>query len=173
MAAQPDVNAKRLVIHGVSRGGEAALLVGATFPHLVSGVIAEVPSSNVGCGYPDCSQPAWTFGGKPVPFTRELGVTPPTDDPRAEIAVERITGRVLLSCAELDQIWPSCAYAKSIVARRVKNRLLATLRDCAACDHTGDLVPGEAFVDTSEHGMADRDEAVPFFTATLAVLASA
>jgi len=175
MAAQPDIDAKHLFIHGTSRGGEAALLIGATFHHLVSGVIAVVPSSNVGCGYPDCSQPAWTLGGKPVPFTRVSGVTPPIDDPRAEIAVERITGPVLLSCGEQDQIWPSCTYAKAVVARRAAHHLPTALRDCAACDHDtgGGTVPGEAWSDPSEHAQAGRNDAVPFFTATLALLSNA
>lgn len=174
MAAQPDVDGKHLIIDGASRGGEAALLIGTTFPNLVGGVIAAVPSSNVVCGYPLCSEPAWTLGGKPVPFTRESGVIPPNDDPRAEIAVERIRGPVLLSCGELDQIWPSCTYAKAVVSRRSMHHLPTTLRDCAACDHfTGHTAPGEAFANHPEHAKADRDEAVPFFTATLALLAHA
>lgn len=174
LATQPDVDSKHVVIHGASRGGEAALLVGSTFPDLVGGVIAAVPSSNAVCGYPRCSQPAWTLGGKPVPFTRESGVTPPTDDPRAEIAVERIRGPVLLSCGELDQVWPSCTYAKAVVARRARHGLTTALRDCAGCDHfTGGTVPGEAVAHPSVHAKADRDEAGPFFTATLALLAEA
>ena len=51
----------------MSRGSEAALLLGAYFPQLVNGVIAGVPSSVVNPGWPDTSQPAWTLGGRPLP----------------------------------------------------------------------------------------------------------
>jgi fermentation-respiration switch protein FrsA (DUF1100 family) len=47
LRAQPGVDPDHVLIAGDSRGGEAALLLGAHFPRLVNGVIAGVPSSVV------------------------------------------------------------------------------------------------------------------------------
>jgi hypothetical protein len=68
LARQPGVDPDRMVVDGVSRGSEAALLLGVTYPELVHAVIAKVPSSAVFSGLPDVNQPAWTRQGTPVPF---------------------------------------------------------------------------------------------------------
>jgi acetyl esterase/lipase len=47
LRAQPGMDPDHVLIAGDSRGGEAALLLGAHFPRLVNGVIAGVPSSVV------------------------------------------------------------------------------------------------------------------------------
>src|SRR5689334_23277300 len=44
---RPDVDPARVVTIGASRGGEASLLVAATYPDLVHGAIGLVPSANV------------------------------------------------------------------------------------------------------------------------------
>lgn len=63
-----------VAVSGQSRGGELALLLGATFPDLVSAVIAYVPGAMVhgaqGAGDPNrggWKGPTWTGGGKPLP----------------------------------------------------------------------------------------------------------
>lgn len=64
----------RVTVSGQSRGGELALLLGATFPDLVSAVIAYVPGAVVH-GAQGAGDPArggwhgvtWTRGGKPLP----------------------------------------------------------------------------------------------------------
>jgi dienelactone hydrolase len=117
LRAQPHVDPKRIVALGVSRGSEAALLLGAYYPQLVHAAIAIVPASVAVCSYPSCDGPAWTFGGKAVPYTRQLGAVYPTDNPAAVIPVEGIRGPVLLECAGNDQIWPSCPYAAAIMRR--------------------------------------------------------
>ena len=49
---------------GVSRGSEAAQLLGAYYPSLVSAVVASVPSGTcLSVDIPDCSLPAWTLNG--------------------------------------------------------------------------------------------------------------
>lgn len=77
----------KVVLHGRSRGGEAALLVGAHYPKMLSGIIAEVPSSHawgdrangIWTQYlelqPDPTQEigSWTFDGQDVPFVRMNG----------------------------------------------------------------------------------------------------
>jgi dienelactone hydrolase len=45
LRAQPGVDPRHVLVAGESRGGEAALLLGASFPQLINGVIAGVPSS--------------------------------------------------------------------------------------------------------------------------------
>jgi dienelactone hydrolase len=113
---QPQVDGGRAVVWGVSRGSEAALLLGVHFPRLVGGVVAAVPS-NVSLCDDRCVGPAWTLNGAAVPYTSEFNDPRPTDDPRAVIPVERIRGPVLLPCGELDRTWDSCAYARAIAER--------------------------------------------------------
>jgi len=109
LRAQPGVDPRHVLVAGESRGGEAALLLGAYFPRLVNGVIAGVPSSVVNPGWPDTSKPAWTLAGRALPA--------PPGTAQAVIPVERIRGPVLLSCGEQDPIWPSCASVDAITVR--------------------------------------------------------
>jgi hypothetical protein len=70
------------------------LLIGATYPDLVNGVVAGVPSSRVG-HTPAGAAPAWSLHGRPIP-------------PGEEIPVERIRGPVLMNCGGQDGEWPPC-----------------------------------------------------------------
>ena len=119
LRAQPGVDPGHVLVAGVSRGGEAALLLGASFPRLVNGVIAGVPSSVVNPGLPDPGQPAWTLRGRPVPAVSpaEYGQPNPAGAARAVIPVERIRGPILLACGGQDLTWPSCGYVDAITAR--------------------------------------------------------
>jgi dienelactone hydrolase len=118
LGAQPDVDPRHIYVLSASRGTEAALLLGANFPNLVSGVIAEVPSNVPLCAFPTgCPTPAWTLSGRPLPFTTQFNNPAPTDNPAAVIPVERIRGPMLLTCGGTDQVWNSCPYAQAIMAR--------------------------------------------------------
>ena len=120
LRAQPGVDPDHVLVAGASRGGEAALLLGAYFPRLVNGVVAGVPSSVVNPGErPDTSKPAWTLRGRPLPAVSpsEFGQPNPPGKQRAIIPVERIGGPVLLACGQQDLRWPSCAYVDAITAR--------------------------------------------------------
>jgi dienelactone hydrolase len=119
LRAQPGVDPDHVLVAGESRGGEAALLLGAHFPQLVNGVLAGVPSSVVNPGWPDTSQPAWTLRGRPLPAVSpsEFGQPTPPGKARAVIPVERIHGSILLACGEQDLVWPSCGYAEAITSR--------------------------------------------------------
>jgi dienelactone hydrolase len=145
MAAHEAVDDERLAVQGISRGGELALLVAATYPEHVDAVVAHVPSGVAWMGIGGLpAGPAWSKDGEGVPT-----VIPPLDpalqaelvrkmragEPielapmfragmkqaeamaAAEIPVERIRGPVLLISAKDDAIWPSTELAEIAVTR--------------------------------------------------------
>jgi dienelactone hydrolase len=67
LGSQPGVDPSRLMVIGVSRGAQAALLLGAEYPSLVHAV-GEYVGSNVVNAAPNAGGvPAWTMDGKPIP----------------------------------------------------------------------------------------------------------
>ena len=117
LARQPGVDRGRMLTYGVSRGSEAALLLGVHYPDQVHGVVALVPSDAAICSYPGCSGAAWTLHGVPLPYTRQFDDPSPSDDPTAVIPVEQIAGPVFLLCGGADRVWVSCQYAHAVVSR--------------------------------------------------------
>lgn len=119
LAAQPGVDPARIFAWGISRGSEAALLLGVHYPDLVHGVIAGAPSALVFGNYPSTGQPAWTLEGVAIPFVpgTDFGTTHPALQPAAVIPVEKIRGPVFTSCGGDDTVWPSCTYASAITRR--------------------------------------------------------
>jgi dienelactone hydrolase len=115
--AQPGVDPSHVVVSGLSRGSEAALLLGVHFPQLVHGVIGSVPNDAALCGLPCSRGPVWTIGGKPLPYTSQFDQPYPTDTPGAVIPVEAVKGPILLDCGGADQVWTSCAFTHAIEAR--------------------------------------------------------
>jgi dienelactone hydrolase len=121
LRSRPEVDPARVFTLGISRGSEAALLLGVHFPELVHGVIAAVPDNRALCPRPRCSRSPWTLGGEPIPFTNQFNNPHPTDNPRAVIPVERIQGPIFLACAMADKTWDSCAFARAIDRRLAAN----------------------------------------------------
>jgi cholinesterase len=134
LKAQRAVDGSRIGLMGTSRGGELALLLGATYPAAFRVVVANVPSNVVWPSLStDVEAPAWTVNGAPVVsvpshFTaadRELSsrdrflkrMQDPAALAGAEIAVERIGGPVLLLSGKDDQLWPSDLFASRVVER--------------------------------------------------------
>ncbi len=116
LARQPGVDPGRVWVMGISYGSEAALLLGVHYPHLVHAVAAMVPNDLASCAAYVCDGPAWTFGGRPVPYARPAGDSVPADNPAAEIPVAQIRGPVLLDCGGYDMLWRSCPSAETIMA---------------------------------------------------------
>ena len=134
LKSQPSVDPNRIGLLGTSRGGELALLLGATYPSFFRVVVANVPSSVVWPGLSNDSEtPAWTLNGKPLPsvpsnFNRaDLALRgrerflkrmkEPGALARAAIPVERISRPVLLFSGKDDQLWPSDVFAAQVVER--------------------------------------------------------
>ena len=144
MSQQTVIRAGQLAVVGVSKGGELALLLGATFPS-VKAVVGYVASGVVYQGL-DMKHKisSWSSQGQSVPFVPYYYTTgmalrsvwnaitrTPTpllpvhsgylSDQRiveqATIPVERIQGPVLLLSGQDDQVWPSSALAEMVMKR--------------------------------------------------------
>src|SRR2546427_6831613 len=138
MARHPAVAGNELTVIGASTGGELALLLGATYSE-IGAVVALVPSGvafyGLGTNPLSVFRSSWSFQGKPVrcvPMRFTLRVLrammsrapleicafyePALENAiavrKAEIAVERIRGPVLLLSAEDDRMWPSTRLAQ-------------------------------------------------------------
>jgi uncharacterized protein len=77
LKSQPEVDANRIALVGNSKGGELALLLGATYPEDVKAVIGYAPSAVVWQGitfnreaYHGGPRSPWSLRGEPVPFAR-------------------------------------------------------------------------------------------------------
>lgn len=118
LKSQDVADKNRIGVLGTSRGGELALLLGATFPELKA-VVGYVPSGTVWGNLTSTSigeRAAWTYQGKPVPFAT---VRDPGSINAAIIPVEKINGPILLLSGKDDQVWPS-AYLSEIAVARLK-----------------------------------------------------
>ncbi len=138
-ASQLGNGSERLGLIGASRGGELALLLGATYPQHLGAIIAHVPSHVVWGAVPPAQGPSWTLAGSPVPWFQPDGEPEakagPLKEPiattpmflaalrdeaaerRALIPVEQIDCDVLLISGTDDQMWPSTLMADRVEAR--------------------------------------------------------
>lgn len=178
----------RLVIVGVSKGAEAALLVGAHDPR-VNVVAAYAPShvvwANVGPGRDGRSRPqrsSWTLAGVPLPFVPLDDAWQATDDPpafrglyesslakfasaveAATIPVERIHGDVIVVAGEDDQVWASADHARAVARRRADHGMPTTIVTHPDAGHRA-IMPGErpvtSGVDMARGGTAVADAAL-------------
>jgi dienelactone hydrolase len=134
LKSQPAVDANRIGVLGTSRGGELALLLGATYPATFRAVVANVPSSVVWPGLSNDSEvAAWTLNGEPLAAVpsyfsrgdlalsgRERFLKRMKDSAaleRATIPVERIDAPLLMFSGKDDQLWPSDVFAARVVER--------------------------------------------------------
>jgi dienelactone hydrolase len=141
---QNGVDPEKIAVIGGSRGGELALLLGATYPEIKC-VIGYVPSI-YRC--PGAEGPAWILNDKPLPFISSSGdekamaeiqksiasgeatsflpmFTSIINDPEAikgtEIPIENINGNILLISGQDDQLWPSSSMSERAMERLKSN----------------------------------------------------
>lgn len=152
------IDERRIAVMGLSRGAEAALVLGSRLA-LVSAVVAFAPSHVVWQGsrppeYPVV--PSWTERGVPIPFVPNVEPRPyrASDNEatrhlryllhnagasvEAEIPVERIRGPIMLVAGGADPIWPASAMSERIVARLAAHRFPHEVRhlDYDGAGHT-------------------------------------
>ncbi len=118
LQSQESVDDQKFGVIGTSRGGELALLLGATYPQLRA-VVSYVGSGVTWAGHYGSDQdlrPAWTYEGEPVPFPSSL-----ENPEEAAIAVEQINGPILLISGRDDQVWPSTEFSEIAMTRLRQN----------------------------------------------------
>ena len=164
MRSQPSVEPSKIGVVGTSKGGEAALLVSATYRE-IRAVVAYSPSHVVFQGINEAwsdasaSKSSWTLDGKPVPFVPfrmdndyierygfylglYLGSLQDRQAvERAFIPVERINGPILLASGMNDAIWPSSMMCEQVV-ERLKQRHFAFSFQHFPYDGAGHLLAG-------------------------------
>jgi dienelactone hydrolase len=146
MRMQAWLRDRLLAVWGPSRGGELALLLGATFPD-INAVSAWVPSGVMfwGIGHNEsgdpCDRASWTFRGEPLPYLQQdnpFAEKTPTLErgkpvayapiyrshlkdlravERSTIPVENIRGPVQIVSGGDDQMWPSAELAEIAIRR--------------------------------------------------------
>jgi len=134
LQAHPSVDPARVGILGHSRGGEAALLVAATYPQIRL-VVANVPSHVAWSGIASDSgeiRAGWSLAGACVPFLSlarrpdggsswralfEESLRNQQAAASAAIAVERINGPILFITGTDDGVWPCTMMVDAAIAR--------------------------------------------------------
>jgi dienelactone hydrolase len=177
---QDGIDSRSVAVLGGSRGGELALLLGATFSE-IGAVVAYVPSGVLweGMGPPDKRPPSWTLDGRAAPFLRRrdsaidwtrqpIALTPSylaaLDDEaavaQAEIPVERTRGPILLVSGRDDRMWPSAAMSE-IAVNRLRQRGFEFPLEHLCYDGAGHLVVIPPYLPATvrhaHHPVAKRD----------------
>jgi dienelactone hydrolase len=166
LQGRPEVDADRMAVLGASRGGELALLLGATYPQ-IKGVLAYSPSGLVWFGMAK-REAAWTLGGEPVPFVtasadpqleravrEKLSAGQPASwrpafestmekelkkGSDAIIAVEKTNGPILMLSGEDDRLWPSGPLSE-VARRRLEERDFDHTYEHISYPETGHIFP--------------------------------
>lgn len=139
---QPIVDSDKVVVLGVSRGAELALLLASIYPQ-VKGVVAYAPGCFILPNAVDtedsiATRPSWTWNGKPLAFaplkilednneqviSYRHYVEPLLEDAQRErytIKLENAKGPILFLSGGDDQTWPAAEMA-SILENRLKKK---------------------------------------------------
>jgi len=146
LRAQPCADDGGVAVVGRSRGGELALLLGATFPE-VRAVVSYCPSHVVWGGVRNgqgVDESAWTFDGRAVPHVaprldpaqmgrifgkRPVSLSPLFEAPldplaasAATIPVERTRGPVVVFSGDDDKMWPAGRMCDAVIERLEAHR---------------------------------------------------
>jgi pimeloyl-ACP methyl ester carboxylesterase len=151
LRAQPGVDPDHVLVTGASWGGEGSLLVAATYPDLVGGVIAEAPNSYIDVAPYTGTRSSWTVDGQELPFAPryQFGLPAAEVDPSTYIPVGRIRGPIVLACGELDAVWPSCRNVDDVVRRLQGRPGVTVLRYPDAGHYIGTYPPYSSATDTA------------------------
>ncbi|MEO7394695.1 MAG: acyl-CoA thioester hydrolase/BAAT C-terminal domain-containing protein [Chitinophagaceae bacterium] len=163
VSAHPAVDPKRIAFAGVSKGGEAVLLIAAIYPE-VKAVVAGVPShvvwqsinwQSLNKKEKPTTKSSWTLQGKALPFVpydttqkftslldfyvgnlRDLKAVE-----AAIIPVEKIKAPILLISGKDDKMWPSTLMAEQVVDR-LKNKKFGFSYEHLSYDNAGHAITG-------------------------------
>ena len=140
MQHQSNIRSGGVIVMGVSKGAELALLLASERPQ-IRAVIALAPSSVVWTGMKESGWPAdfhssWSFRGQPVPYLPldysrgfdandrlavlklfKTALAQKAAVKKASIRVEKIDGPILLLSGKADELWPSPQMADAICER--------------------------------------------------------
>lgn len=144
--SRPEIQGKKLVLEGMSRGSDLALLLASMFPDKIDGVItmATSPVTWNGTGFhPELKRwvSCWTYEGKEIPFmeliwpfdisgkwidyrkwyTESYAKQPVEIKEKATIKVENIKGPILLFSGEEDRMMPAKEWGELIITRLREN----------------------------------------------------
>ncbi len=147
---QDGVDGTRIGVLGTSKGAEYALLLASTYPE-IKAVVAVTPSSVSWAGINPRSpftQSSWTYQGQNIPFipakvglsglwrgvqfaigkpvafhdSYASGLENKDNAEKAAIAVENITGPILLISGSDDQVWPAKFMGDVMIERLAKTQ---------------------------------------------------
>ena len=180
IAGRPELDAARIGLVGVSKGGEFAMLAASRFPWLKA-VAGIVPSDVVWVGWgpsvtADDTRASFAWAGKPLPFVPYQGMretiaalyrgerrtlrTPheagraahPDRAAAAVIPVERYRGAMLVAGGGRDATWASADMVRSIAARRARAGLRT---EALIFPDAGHGLSGDGWEPTAYPGEAD------------------
>jgi pimeloyl-ACP methyl ester carboxylesterase len=171
LRGQHGVRDARPTVLGISRGGELAMLAGALMPDRVGSVVSQVGSALVWGGFGDGvddNDTAWRFGGRAVPQMWEYpddsdrGLDDPALVAAAEIPVERVDGRVLLTSGEDDRIWRSTRLSEYAVRRAARHGAADRVEHISYPDagHACSAPPGYAVPIESAHPVTGETDSL-------------
>lgn len=176
LARQPEVDATRIAVYGVSKGAEFALAAASRMPWIKS-VVAIVPSDVIWEGWgPDApkndTRSSFAWKGQALPYVpyqdfdaefagvaqgKDIVIRRPLDKGRAafperiaaaRIEVEKIAVPVLLVAGSDDQLWDSAGMARAIEAKRRAAGLPTTL---LVYEGAGHALSGNGFQPTTQY----------------------
>jgi dienelactone hydrolase len=102
LQTQAVARGRPVILYGVSRGAEGALLIASYEPHLFDAVVASSPSYLIDGATSHKPGPAWTFHGKALPTG-------------TNIPVGRISVPLLLGDGGQDAVWDSAGSVTAIM----------------------------------------------------------